>query len=1181
MYLSSLDIHGFKSFATATELRFDAGITAIVGPNGSGKSNIVDALRWVIGEQRVRILRSDKMNNIIFNGSAKRRPLGMAEVRLTIENSRQVLPVEYSVITIGRRLYRSGEAEYLLNGTPCRLRDIQDLFSDTGMGAGAYSVIELKMIDEILSDKTQDRRRLFEEAAGLTKYKQRRSQAIRKLDITQADLARVHDLTEEISRRTESLKRQAAVAARHKRYEERIQELDYTLLQMERHNLELDKAAVTEQLQQLEDELTRWITQGSVDEASVETVRSALIAAESSAASNTKNLNDHRTTVTGLEADLRIVQEKQASLKRELKRIEQEDADDQGRHQDHSSQAKALRKGIGDAELIEQKKSADLEAAENTLRSARAELQKQQEKLHRLRSAQQQLVDEHAIARRDLARYESSQTWLTEDGQRLEQDKSLLESAIAEREADRLQLQSKCKDQVQAEQVATSRFVEAREKHDRLLAQIGSAEQALQTLKQEAAAKAAESETLQSLVASREEFPDAVRFLSESVEFSHLRTISDVVTCSPDHQSLLAAALGEYGACIVAPSYDEAVRILHFLKSQGQGRAMVAALDRVPTKLASQQADTRVGQSLRDFVVIKDDTCGTLINWLLQDVICVDTLDQAANQQKTNPRRPMRYVTADGEWLDDYGFVHGGGQSTAPVLTQLSRRDALDKCKDALRVLDDKIARQQDRRARLGAQVADLNLEVLREAGESAAAKSQLMQQELRSLEDQLATLRVQSDQLQQRERQVEEKLASSGSMVQKLRSRAAKIDADCGVANEAVLEAGKDLDGLQGTAQQAHDVFAEKKAEAVKAKAQCGALQRQLDMVLASQAELSGRIESRQRSGLHLEAQRASNDQKLSEFEQVLRTERGRRGGLDEAVQADSKQLMRLRVKLNRLEENLRKLRRGRETAQSRVTEQQMQHVALSTRLEDVISRMEEFPSPMAVSGEVTDPEALLNELNALKKKMRGMGRVNALALEEYEEEKQRLEFMTGQCRDLQEAEATLARTIQEINVAAANQFSEVFDVIRGNFQELFEELFGSGATCDLVLANEDDVLESPIDIMAKPRGKRPVNINQLSSGEKTLTAIALLFSIYMVKPSPFCFLDEVDAPLDDANIDRYMRLIRRFADDTQFVLVTHNKRTMEMADRLYGITMQERGVSSMVGVQFEQALAIAGTAD
>ena len=516
MYLSRLDIHGFKSFATATELRFDSGITAIVGPNGSGKSNIVDAVRWVIGEQRVRILRSDKMNNIIFNGSTERRPLGMAEVQLTIQNSRQLLPVEFSEITLGRRLYRSGEAEYLLNDIPCRLRDIQNLFVDTGMGAGAYSVIELKMIEEILSDKTQDRRRLFEEAAGITKYKQRRSQALRKLEGTQTDLARVYDLTEEISRRVNSLKRQAATAARFKRYQERVRALEHTLLLLEHDRLISEDAVLAADMVRSEDELIELTTRGAVDEVTLEALKSALITEESVAGTNRQILNQHLKKVADLESALSLKRKKMRTTVRDLERIEREQAEENARKGDLLKQAQTLHAMLEAAEDRAGQLTTNLLVAEKARKDASVDLAARQDAIQQLRGKEQDYRDRYSQCRRKLDECKSRVTWLQEEQTRLEGEIKTAEETSSDLARQLSDARANC---ANLEVVLTSAQEEleaAQAAYDQFTTRINEILHDLMKFGRESAAKTAEVVLMDSLIRSYEEFPDAVRYLSDT-----------------------------------------------------------------------------------------------------------------------------------------------------------------------------------------------------------------------------------------------------------------------------------------------------------------------------------------------------------------------------------------------------------------------------------------------------------------------------------------------------------------------------------------------------------------------------------------------------------------------------------------------------------------------------------------
>ena len=1185
MYLSKLELHGFKSFAAPTALHFDPGITAIVGPNGCGKSNIVDAVRWVIGEQRARILRSEKMENVIFNGTSKRRPLGLAEVQLTIENTRGVLPTEYSEVTLGRRLYRSGESEYLLNGVPCRLKDIVDLFMDTGMGAGAYSVIELKMVEEILSDNAQDRRHLFEEAAGITKYKLRRGQALRKLDTTQADLTRLRDLTEEIEKRVRSLKRQASRAARHRDLEERLHHLELTLAQAEYTRLTERARQLDAEKQHFHDELEGYTAQMAADEARLEALRTALIAQEQDLSEHQQRLAAHEQEVRALEADLRLVEQRLETTRRDRERTLREAEEATQQRAGLEKQTAAVEEA--EAEALPARDAAErlLEEAAHARDAARRRAEEHREALHDLRHREQAAQDRYAADLRALDRLANRLDLLT-------RERAALTEQIAEHEAG----QATQRDAREAARVwledararrdaARDAFEKTEMEHEGARTRLDAAIDVLRRLERRHDAALAEAQVLDSLVASFDEFSDAVQFLAASPAWAppEVRTVADVLTCAPEHRLALDAALGDLGACLVVRSEEDAYRAATLLRAEQKGQATFLLLDRLrgddrPPPGASG------GTPMQALVQAEAPRFAPLVPMLLRDCYFAETLE-AAQAHAQQMDAPARHITAAGEWVDARGLVHAGDAraETSATASRLGRREQLREAREHVARLQDELdaaaTAVEAARAALDALPLDAHRHAVAEAEQQLAEAERLHTRH-----------RVEQDAAARRQAELAERLAAlEAEAADRQKERAPLEDAAADAAAEiealrAERETAEDaFQQAEAASRSAQDRFAEANVAAVEARNRVETLRRDRERTRQDLEALAQRAETRSaRLGSLADTIRGAEEDRAALGERLEAT-RAQRGGLEDAVAQSRTALLQQRADVDVVEARLRKLRQAREQSLREENVRAVRQAEIQTRTEDLLASVHDAfgralpdePVPMEAD---FNEAAARQEVQSLRQSIKNLGSVNALALDEYEEEKERLDFMTSQMDDLERAEATLLETIDEINTTAAARFAETYEAIRTSFRMLFTELFGQEAAADLALADPDDPLESPIDIVARPRGKRPVGISQLSSGEKTLTAIALLFAIYLVKPSPFCLLDEVDAPLDDANVDRFMRLIRRFAEDTQFILVTHNKRTMEMADRLYGITMQEQGISRLVGVRFEDALEMAG---
>lgn len=1186
MYLSKLEVHGFKSFAERTTLQFDPGVTAIVGPNGCGKSNIVDAVRWVIGEQRARVLRSDKMDNVIFNGTSKKRPLGMAEVMLTVENTRGVLPVEYTEVTLGRRLFRSGESEYLLNGVKCRLQDILDLFMDTGMGAGAYSVIELKMIEEILSENAQDRRRLFEEAAGITKYKIRRKQALGKLEETRGDLSRLNDLTEEIGKQVRSLKRQAEKAAKYREYETRLHELELALAQAECNRLDEHQRTLRGEIAALQTRSEQAAGRLTEQETQQEQLRGDLNSREQALGERRRRLGAHREQVRSLESDLRIERERLDAQRRDLERIERERSEADARRTALEETAVRLSADLAAAEPQLAAANEALQTAQTRRDQARAAADAQQRQVQELRRRLETAEQEFNAARRNLDRLTNRLDLLEQDRVRHERQTSEAAEGLEQLEA-RVNLAVRTLEESRVQLDADNAALgHATARRKETLSELEAAQEALQQVQRRREAVAAELNLLESLVSSYEEFSDAVQFLATTPGWSasDLRTVSDVLTSNEDAQLALEAALGEFASCIVVASEAEARQALALLRTEERGQAGFIILDRIPTSptRTTQPPAPHGATPLLDVVRLSDPAYERLASVLLENVFLADDLD-AATESAQEAGYGARLVTRAGEWIDTRGLLKGGSRKAgpSPLTSRMTRREQRDATRVLLTDLDAELADVGQAVRRLQEERDAIPYEASRQAAAAAdKALSDAERAHERAVYERDALLRRQSE-VAGRTQSIEDEMAQ-------VRTESAEFAEHVGAAETA-------LNGLRQERRVAEEAFQQAEAEgraasaryneaniaAVQARNRRDNIKADLDRTAQGLKDLTQRAGTREQDLAALMEQIRATQGRADELQKNLDAVRNQSAEFERAVTSADEAVAQVRQAISDLEGRLRQVRQDRETLIRDEHGREVRLTEIHTRLEDLLAHVQENfgrdlrAEPIVMPSDL-DEQAARSEVVDLRNKIKALGTVNALALETYDEEAQRYEFLTAQQADLQQAEQTLVSTIEEINTTAAERFQSTYDLIHDHFIRIFAHLFGEDAKADLELTNPADLLESPIEIMAKPRGKRPSTIAQLSGGEKTLTAIALLFAIYLVKPSPFCILDEVDAPLDDANVSRFMDLIRQFAGTTQFILVTHNKRTMELADRMYGITMQEQGVSKLVAVDFTNSTEI-----
>jgi chromosome segregation protein len=1177
MYLSRLEIIGFKSFAQKTGLGFDSGISAIVGPNGCGKTNIVDAIRWVLGEQRYSALRSEKMEDVIFNGTKNRKPLGMAEATLVIENTKGILPSEYTQVTIGRRVYRSGESEYLLNKVPCRLKDIHDLFMDTGMGADAYSVIELKMVESILSDKTDERRHLFEEAAGVTKYKHRRKAAYRKLESVQADLVRVNDIVSEVQKAVAALERQAKKAQQHNEVRDRLQTLEIDLMEREYAQLHARKTPLEEKLASLRREQTAIDGDLSADEGKLEALRNLTKDQELRLAMAQRDVSEHHEKVNHVQQQNLVAAERRKGLEDAILRFRKESG---------ALEAEMRELGNGRTDLLARIEQCAAEEAgvATTLEEARSGLTLLETQLASKRNEIQGLSDRmievvHVMADRQAAQDKrrgridnlaGRSGKAREEIVAYEAEIRRLEEEISRLLAEDKQLRRKFTE-------AEVRYYEAEKQKNEFQERTASYQTEELELRAEMERRSARQEFLQGLLESHEGLPEGTRYLmARNNAGLTLHTVADVASAEERFRPAIETALGQADEMIIVRTVVDAERAMAILKQEQVGKVTFACLDRIPEmpprvhEGASGKVYGWAGELVRC-----DAAYRNLFRFLLDGVLVVH--DQKAANDVLRNRVGIHCVTLDGELITGAGIARGGGQG-----------------KNEGRILG-KQSQIEELRAGISALVE--RMKVLRDAQEDIQRDNDAI--DLKAQRDEVKQVEREMSGVEVRLAQLEFEKGRAAEIILRNREEIANLLAEISALENEVAGYAPEVEALS-----------EEKANTER---RVGGMQMELELLerewnngtkrvsdlgvrLATvKGEHQNAIADLKRADLRAEDIRTSLDRLGAEIaaadEEIKTMETGVRANeetlrllleemrtLTDRRQASEDELLRTKDEIHSIEMKLKDDRRHHDDFLSEMHELELRVQDLKAKAEHVKARaLEEFELALELKSypddEFVDFAALRDEIQALREKIKSLGNINFAAFEEFNTEKQRLDFLTEQRKDLLEAEKTLLATIEEINTTAQTRFLQTFGQIRSNFIETFKSLFDPGDECDLRLEEEVDPLEARIEIIAKPRGKRPTSIDLLSGGEKTLTATALLFAIYLVKPSPFCILDEVDAPLDDANIDRFTRILRKFSNNTQFIVVTHNKRTMEAANALYGVTMEEEGVSKLVTVRFNQA--------
>ncbi len=1175
MYLSKLEIFGFKSFAQKTTLTLSGGITAIVGPNGCGKTNIVDAIRWSLGEQRYSTLRSDKMEDVIFNGTKVRRPLNLAEVSLTIENNKGILPLEYNEVTITRRVFRNGESDYLMNRAVCRLKDIVSLFMDTGMGSNAYSVIELKMVETILSDKVEERRRLFEEAAGVTKYKARRKETIRRLGEVQADVIRLDDIITEVQKAVNSLHRQAKKSERYHELIERLHHLEVDVLQR-------DYTSLTQRLRPLEEKLVSSLSEEQSyhekvqeGEALLDVLRQEEHDMERQYLGARKKLETVQESVRVKEHQLSLNHERQLSLRAQLERSDTTIATLRENHRQQLEAESELQREIEtlgvELRATQSRREArkeDLSDAEAVLNEARVEAEAR--RTRRMGLFQELAKQENEVSnyRSSLERIENRLDFLTREDEGSSEQLSALRAQLEEvgRGQD---------DLAGSVSKAERRFLEEETQKRHLKDEIDALQNTAFDLQGRIGERMTKIDFLTGLVDRLEGYSESVQHLLRTKDWAQgsPATVADAISTDEKYRIAIESALGESAHYLIVDHLHEAINGLQRLRDQKKGKATFVCLSRVPKRKAPPPPITGDGiYGWATAVAASRPEHEDLFHMLLKSHLIVRDAEVAHTCLKEYPN--LRCVTIEGDIYTSNGLVRGGSHSQDEG-SFIGKKDQIAQLREEARDLQESLSRNQALLEEKNAAYAAIDLkrlaEDIKQSQFTLTAHEKKISQLSFEIEKHERTL--------SRNEQERTSLLSEKDLLEKrcatIQPRIDTLKAELETIEQDVIRHNEELAVLESRFAERNEAYNAAQVETVQ---QEGALQNTKNELARVQTLIQSIL--RDISSSEEETELATGDLDTLSSENLRMEEElvGLRESMRELVEDVSFRetaLAEKKEKSETLEKSLHDNRQKHTQILALRHEIELKVAELRQRLETLVQRaLEEYELTLAERVEeddVFDLAAAKEEINDLKVKIKGLGPVNPLAFEEWKKEKERLDLLLTQRQDLVDAEKTLTDTIEEINRTAQQKFVETFQLIRQNFIGIFKSLFEAGDEADLILEDAADPLEAGIDIVAKPRGKRPHSIEMLSGGEKTLTAIALLFAIYLVKPSPFCILDEVDAPLDDANIDRFIRIIRQFSKNTQFIIVTHNKRTMEAADTLYGVTMEEEGISRIVSVRFD----------
>ena len=1183
MFLKRLELAGFKSFADKTELEFVPGITAVVGPNGSGKSNISDSIRWVLGEQSARSLRGGKMEDIIFAGSDARKAVNYGEVSLTLDNSDQSLPLDFTEVTVTRRIHRSGESEYFINKQPCRLKDITELFMDTGIGKEAYSIIGQGRIEEILSTKSEDRRGIFEEASGIVKYKTRKKEAEKKLAETEQNLLRIHDIVSELEDQIGPLREQSEKAIRYKELREQLKSKEISLY-----------------VHQIEQIHQSWVESNSkLEELKKEELELSAIVSKHDAA-----LEKERMESRKLEEEIERLHAEVLRLSEEFEKCEGqgEVLKERAKHLaankiqlEQALEAQKLRIAAKEKETAAlREKCADLEieAAELT-----AKLYQEEERLlgvaggassaeeERLKAELLDLMNRIAQCRNDTRFAEQQLESLHKRYERSDEEREKWAGVLADLEAKQAELRSRS--QKLAEELAANRdrYVALAQELKTRQDLLGQLQESVRKWEQRQDALVSRRDTIQELANDYDGFALGVKEVLKAKNrpggLAGIHgAVAELVQVPAEFETAIETALGGSLQNIVVENEAAGREAIAYLKRRQAGRATFLPLDVIRGRSIPEHE--RNGVSMLDgFVGIAanlvkyEERYAQIVDSLLGHVIVAEKLEQA-NKIAARCQYRYRVVTLDGDVVNPGGSMTGGSlhKKTSSLL---SRNRQIEELGEEIRASQQQLAALHDQAEALKRELANGTrmLDELRQLGErqrieeqQLLAESARLDSELRNAEEQLALCSHDRDALAGEKAELERKKQEAEQLLHRLLGEEEGLKQ---AIREAELkrkakESAKDelqaqLTSLKvktASVTQEHQSLREQlqrmEADLAAAQSEWKANAKQLEQLIRdlqeNDSESVRQIE--QLNELKLKKQKASEQM---EFKRAERAEWLRK--LEEGESLTKEQ----RVRLKQVEDQLRQ------------TEVRVNR--LDVELDNLLNKLAEeyelgFELAKARYPVPDDVPAVQNEVRELKRQIASLGSVNLGAIEEYERVNERYQFLTEQKNDLVEAKAALYQVIREMDEEMSKRFKSSFDAIRSQFVVVFAKLFGGGRA-DLILSEPDKLLETGIEIVAQPPGKKLQNLQLLSGGERALTAMALLFAILRVKPVPFCVLDEVEAALDEANVSRFAEYLRDFSEQTQFIVVTHRKGTMEAADVLYGVTMEEGGVSKLVSVRLD----------
>ena len=1167
MRLKSLEIKGFKSFADKTVLNFDEGITGVIGPNGCGKSNIIDSIRWVIGEHKISNLRSENLESLVFNGSKSRSASGLAEVSLTFENTRNLLPTEFNMVTVTRKYYKNGESEYRLNDVACRLKDIHNLFMDTGISTDSYAIIELAMVDDIIKDKDNSRRKMLEQAAGITIYKTRKKEAKLKLDATEQDLARIEDLLFEINNQLKSLESQAKKAEKYFEIKKEYKEVSIELAKAALEGFNITYRDLNQQQQAEVDKRIELETSIAKEEAALEQEKLAFIEKEKALQQMQHAFNEMLDGVRSKESEkslsaqrLQYLKEREAGLNEFLQKAG-------GQLEGLHESIQFTGNQISEDEIKLQEFESKLAELKNAVEDKRRIFDDKRSSIDELRRENQAIQRSQFEAEKKVAVADTSIQNLQRTIVQIQEEKAQRQSQLKQLEADKKEKEA------QLEEKKTN-LQQLQEHHEFTKEQILQTQSVLEGLRNELAeenrkldSKKNEHDLLKSLIDSMEGYPESVKFLHNNPNWNHTAPLlSDIIYVKEEYRAAVENVLEPYLNYYVVNNLEEGLQAIRLLDDNKKGKANFFLQDKFTAFEAIHQPEGTIPALS---VVEIDSKYNDLAKHLLGNVFI------AENEEALRNSNGAVVLEKTGKYVKGKYSLKGGSVGLFEG-KKIGRAKNMEKLIKVIKAQEEVVANLKSVIQSRHNEVIAFNQQLKENAIKQTQQDINNLTNLVFSLQNKIENLHQLEENSSRRVEELQAQLEANNTAIGGTRTGLEQLNLQLQELTEKTQLAEQDYGSAEQEYNTATTSFNDSNLQFTKQQSKVISLKQEFEFKNNQLNELRSQIESSDTQLNEAAASITETAAALAELEtlliSLLQNKDAEEKKLNEADQA----YYNLRNALAEKESEIRHKHKSKEGIDTILNEIKDKLTDLKLQLAGMKERLRvEFRVDLdAIIDEPRTGETALEELQEknerMRKRLENIGEINPTAIEAYTEMKKRYEFILEQKNDLVTAKDSLMQTIEEVEATANQQFLDTFNKVRENFQKVFQALFTEDDTADMILVDPENLADTAIDIVAKPKGKRPSSIGQLSGGEKTLTATALLFAIYLIKPAPFCILDEVDAPLDDANVGKFTQMIKKFSENSQFIIVTHNKMTMSAVDVIYGVTMQEPGVSKLVPVDF-----------